>query len=109
MIDKSTVKTLDVNAKEWFDRANGNSYHAVRITINYGLPDESILYCPVEYGYGDCYLSTAQARLGWGDTLISLTSQCRESGIILRRNIEKNCRLADVFRWGDPTTKRKRF
>lgn len=37
------IKTIDITAKEWFDRVNGNSYHSVRTVINYGMKDERVL------------------------------------------------------------------
>ena len=30
------TKTIDVNAKEWFDNKNGNSYFCGTITLNFG-------------------------------------------------------------------------
>ena len=34
------TKTIDVNAKEWFDKINGNSYFCGTITLNYGMNNE---------------------------------------------------------------------
>ena len=30
------IKTIDIQAKEWFDKVNGNSYFSANVTINYG-------------------------------------------------------------------------
>jgi hypothetical protein len=52
-------------AARWFDRANGNTYHSVRVTR---LKDNQVLYCPMEYGYGDQYRHTAleaMAKAKW--------------------------------------------
>lgn len=49
----------------WFDRANGNTYHSVRIVRH---DDGATLVCPFQYGYGDCYRQTAleaMAKAGW--------------------------------------------
>lgn len=46
------MKTLDINTIEWFDKVNGNTYFASRLTVNYGL-DETLkkehVYSPSEY------------------------------------------------------------
>ncbi len=49
------IKTIDVNAREWFDRVNGNSYFSMNVTINYGMKTEQSFYVPMQYGYGDHY------------------------------------------------------
>lgn len=45
------IKTIDVQTKEWFDNANGNSYFASIITLNFGMPDEVELRNKFQYGY----------------------------------------------------------
>jgi hypothetical protein len=47
------IKTIDVQAKEWFDKINGNSYFSANVTINYGLKNAISFYMPMQYGYGD--------------------------------------------------------
>jgi len=34
------MKTIDINAKEWFDKINGNSYFAGTITLDFGMKTE---------------------------------------------------------------------
>ena len=43
-------------ARRWFDRANGNTYHSVMITR---ARASKTIYCPMTYGYDDCYRQTA--------------------------------------------------
>jgi hypothetical protein len=53
------------NAVLWHDRANGNTYHSVRVTR---CEDGKTLACPFQYGYGDHYKQTAlqaMADAGW--------------------------------------------
>ena len=50
-----TIK-FTVEAKKWFDKVNGNTYHACKITRT---RDGETLACPYEYGYGDQYRQTA--------------------------------------------------
>lgn len=42
---------LEVQAKEWFDRINGNSYFSARVFLN----DKLVATLPFQYGYGDHY------------------------------------------------------
>jgi hypothetical protein len=50
------VKTIDIDCNEWFDKANGNSYFAGTVTVNYGMEDEKSFDIPFQYGYGDQYV-----------------------------------------------------
>lgn len=52
--------TLTVIGKEWFDRANGNSYCAVRVFWNGDL----VATAPFQYGYGEFYKQAAREALG---------------------------------------------
>jgi len=56
---KRNIK-FSVEAIRWFDRANGNTYHACRITRT---RDGATLGCPLTYGYGDSYRQTALERM----------------------------------------------
>jgi hypothetical protein len=49
------MKTLDINAREWFDKVNGNSYFSAEITINAGQESQRKYFLPFQYGYGDHY------------------------------------------------------
>lgn len=51
----SSIKTLDITAKEWFDKAYGNSYHSVQVVVNYKMKNEFSFSIPLTYGYGDHY------------------------------------------------------
>ena len=48
------IKSLTIIAKEWFDKANGNSYFSARAFIN-----DAVVVLPFQYGYGDQYRQTA--------------------------------------------------
>jgi len=61
---KRRIKYI-VQAARWFDRVNGNTYHACRITRT---RDGATIRCPFQYGYGDQYRYTAleaMARAKW--------------------------------------------
>lgn len=105
------ISTIDVNAKEWFDRLNGNAYFSAKISLNYGMPDEVNLVIPFEYGYGDHYLDIANALLqdkGYipfnrqeSGLRYPLWQYCRDNSIILRKNKKENCLKKEVKVWGE--------
>ena len=37
------LKTIDIEAKEWRDKVNGNSYFSSDITLNYGMDNQEII------------------------------------------------------------------
>ena len=94
------MKTIDINAKEWFDKTFGNSYFAGTITLNYGTETEEIFLLPFQYGYGDEYEHEAKAVLTQFNKISpdyeSLYNYCKRVGIILRSNIQRNCLKRDL-------------
>lgn len=89
------LKTIDINALEWRDRVNGNSYFSALVVLNYGMPTEETIKVPFQYGYGDAFKWEAfwvlvgrfprckerKDSLGGG---YSLRTFCDTRGIILR-------------------------
>lgn len=53
------IERIEIKAKEWFDKANGNSYFSARIYIN----DKEAAILPFQYGYGDHYIDMANQWL----------------------------------------------
>lgn len=99
------IKTIDVQAKEWFDKVNGNSYFGGIVTVNYGMPDAKQLNMPFQYGYGEQFVSEAtnvllENGLILIDNRTSLWSYCDENKIILRTSKHTNQRKRDVIRYG---------
>tara|TARA_R110000824_G_C15205352_1_gene676112 strand:- start:1639 stop:1953 length:315 start_codon:yes stop_codon:yes gene_type:complete len=89
------MKTIDINAKEWFDKINGNSYFAGTITINYGMETEETFLMPFQYGYGSQYESEAKSILTEFNKISSngfqgLYTYCKDNNIILRSSIKRN-------------------
>lgn len=98
---KRKIRTIDVNAKEWFDKVNGNSYFSAVITINFGIPGTRQYAIPFQYGYGDHYVHEAKERLiNAGEIAcqhnMELWRYCRENNIVLRTNKEYGCKQRDV-------------
>lgn len=99
-----TIKTIDVQAKEWFDRLNGNSYFSAEVTVNFGLKDEKRFVLPFQYGYGSHYLDMAAKKLQeekvlpTDEKVASFTRYCREKNIILRYSKQENCKKRDLLK-----------
>jgi hypothetical protein len=96
------IFTIDIQAKEWFDKVNGNSYHAGEITINFGLNDSKTITIPFQYGYGDAYKHSANEALqekgllpkfqnSWG-----LSEYIKNNGIQVTARITRNCKKAEL-------------
>lgn len=101
-MEKTTkIKTIDITAKEWFDKINGNSYFSALIDINYGLKGAYTIKLPFQYGYGDHYIDMAKAELNklgliniekYGNGMSqALWSYCKDNKIILRTVKHENC------------------
>lgn len=98
------IKTIDIQAKQWHDKVNGNSYFSGKVIVNYGMKNEKTFPMPFQYGYGEAYIQEAAAKLrdvGTEIPFYAFTRFCRENRIILRSNIEKNCLKRDVKAFGE--------
>jgi predicted solute-binding protein len=96
------IKNISITGKEWFDRANGNSYCSARATVNWTHPDEFIIVAPMEYGYGDSYKDHVYRQLAekcgvsqrevrdylWNKNIVTSTKQER-------------CLKKEVKMWGE--------
>lgn len=95
------MKTLDIQAKEWFDKKNGNSYFAAVITLDYGTDKEKTFILPFQYGYGNQYEHEAKAVLtehnqvscGYGQ---SLSRYCQENNIEFNSSIQRDCKQREL-------------
>jgi hypothetical protein len=99
------IKTIDVQAKEWFDRVYGNSYFSGQVTINFGTKTAKTLYMPFQYGYGSQYEYAAMAKLiqsgiVHADDRTALFRFCDENNIVLRRNMTDKCLKREVVAFG---------
>lgn len=97
------MKTLDIQAKQWLDRVNGNSYYASQVTIDFGLPTEKTILVPFQYGYGSMYEQTAVEALAEHFNQPKSEFQfckLRENGVIIRSNIQTGCKKHEVIAWG---------
>lgn len=98
---KNKIQTIDIQAKEWFDKINGNSYFAGIVTTNYGMKDEQTFKMPFQYGYGSFYEQEAREILFNAGLIPSKDGYAlREQKIIVRSNIDRKCKKADVKAYG---------
>ena len=89
------IQTIDIQAKQWFDKVNGNSYFCGTVTLNYGMKNEETFLMPFQYGYGSQYECEAKAILTQFNKISSgyegLYSYCKRENIIFRSSIKKDC------------------
>ena len=95
------TKSIDIQAKEWFDKVNGNSYFAGTITLNFGTETEEIFLMPFQYGYGSQYEQEAKAILTQFNKIStepfeSLSRYSQRVGIELNRSIQRGCLKRDL-------------
>tara|TARA_R110000824_G_scaffold358228_1_gene545761 strand:- start:1704 stop:2033 length:330 start_codon:yes stop_codon:yes gene_type:complete len=97
------TKTIDVNAKEWFDGKNGNSYFAGTITLNSGTETEETFLMPFQYGYGSQYDQEAKKILTEFNIIsvdygLSLYTYCKDNNIEFNISMEENCKRIELKR-----------
>ena len=102
----TSVKTIDIQGEEWFDKVNGDSYNAVQVTVNHGLKNEFTFSIPFQYGYGSYFKQSAFEHLVKMGALdkeyIRNSSEYNpeKNKFIVRDNIERNCLKRDVVLFG---------
>jgi len=101
----TNINTLDITAKEWFDKVNGNSYFSAQITINFATDTEQTIYVPFQYGYGEHYQTVAIDALknaGYFTTENSyaLWRICKENKIVLNCNKQTGYKKSEVKSFG---------
>ena len=98
-INLSDVKTIDIQAKEWFDKTYGNSYFAALCTINYGMETQTSFFIPFHYGYGtfyqDCANREIEKMFGIKENSIYWKFYA-ENNIIVRYSKQENCKKRDL-------------
>lgn len=94
---KTQVKTIDIQAKEWFDRVNGNSYFAGVITVNHLKDNEMTFKMPFQYGYGEQYKQNALSLLKSLDLIDTISNfDLKDQGIIINASIKTGCKKSDL-------------
>lgn len=105
------IKTIDITAKEWFDKINGNSYFSAQVTINFGMKTEKSFSIPFQYGYDSHYLDISMRELRERKFITdagayssgvreAIWSYCQRKNIILRYQMHDNCLKREVVQFG---------
>ena len=97
------MKTLDITAKEWFDKVNGNSYFSAEITTDYGTEKEQTYLIPFTYGYGAQYETEAKAVLTEANRISanygqSLSKYCQDNNIKYNTNKITGCKKKELLK-----------
>ena len=95
----SQLKTIDINAKEWHDKINGNSYFSSDVILNYGMNSQETIKVPFQYGYGDHYIYQSLREIQklfpkskwYRENLLGIYQIQDEYKIIIRNSIKTNC------------------
>ena len=103
----SQLKTIDINAKEWRDKINGNSYFSSNVTLNHGMENEKVIKLPFQYGYGDHYVYQSLREIQklfpkskwFKENLLGKYQIQKEYKIIIRNNIKTNCLRRELNKW----------
>lgn len=93
----TSLKTLNITAKEWFDKVNGNSYFSAQVTIN----NQHTIKLPFQYGYGSHYYDMVSKYLlkhGWIATKLHILHTSNK--VIINDVRIENCLKRDVVVWG---------
>ena len=90
------VKSIVINAKEWFDKANSNSYFAGTIQV-----DDKEFLIPFQYGYGTQYEQEAKKLLTEFNVIScdygqNLRRYCLDNGIEYGAFIQTNCKEKEL-------------
>ncbi len=98
------IQNIDIKAREWFDKVNGNSYFSARIYIN----DQEVGILPFQYGYDDHYIDMATAYLhenGFIDSPRhsngsrgSLWRYCKDNNIRLTTTKQERCLKRELIK-----------
>jgi len=92
------ISTIDINAKEWFDKINGNSYFSVVIGLNYGMDDYKSIEIPITYGGGEYSKQYSFEKLYELGYLPSPKYWEIDKGIIVRYNKQENCKKRELIK-----------
>ena len=96
------IKAINIQAREWFDRLNGNSYFSAIVEVYNRKNEKTVLKVPFQYGYGSHFeyvaLDTIKEFLNCfkKSGFSGLGRLCRENNIILISNKNENCTKTEL-------------
>jgi hypothetical protein len=93
------IKTIDIQANEYWDKVNGNMYFNADISINFGMNNQTQIHIPIEYGSDyKTAIRNILNDLKYIDTVEPLWWYCRENNIILRTSLKEGCKYRELIR-----------
>lgn len=91
------MKTIDIQAKEYFDKKNANSYFSSLITVDFGMETEKTFSIPFTYGYETQYIHSSLSLLQKNGLIDTISRyELRVQGIEVRSSIQLNCSQKEV-------------
>ncbi len=99
----SSLKTVNITGKKWFDRINGNTYNSAVVVVNHGLKSEFSFSMPFTYGYGDYYIQRSIEHLveiGAVESYDLFHRMQLDKKVSVITNCIDNCKKSDVIAWG---------
>ena len=80
------AKVIVLEARKWFDKVNGNTYHSVCVDVVFDDFSRETYTVGQTYGYSNVYRETAIEVLKkngvFGSENINLSRECQDRGIV---------------------------
>ena len=99
----SELKTINIEAKEYFDSINANSYYRSQIILNKDLKNKEIFIIPFTAGYERQYLfdslnliSSLYPNSRWNKENLSLWQLENIYKLKIKYNIKKDCKKSEL-------------
>ena len=91
------INCINVTAKEWFDKKNGNSYFSADVQVIHHNKQVQSFNIPFSYGYGDFYIFQSLEILKKNNICyFENTHSIRNAGIIFISNIQRGCKKSEL-------------
>jgi len=92
----NNIKSIDVLTKCWFDKVNGNTYFAQKITINRGKKSEETIFNPFQYGYSSYNHFALQFVRDHYNLKTDITKYEFYSNISFNNEVIRGCKKRDL-------------
>ena len=100
----SELKTIDIEALEYRDTFNGNSYFSSNVILNHGLKNSIQLKIPFQYGYELQYLATSLDEISkhfkrseWYKKCMNKDMIEKKYNIKITHKIIRGCKKKELF------------
>lgn len=91
------MKSIEIKAREWYDKRNGNSYFSADVIID----KKEVFKLPFQHGYGTQYEQEAKAVLTQHNRIScdygqNLRRYCLDNNIDYYAEIKTNCKKSEL-------------